>query len=47
MIIAVDHRSRNISLPIKAKDSKEETAALRQLANDSNVSAGTAVLALC
>ena len=44
MIIAVDRKSRNISLSIKAKDSKEETAALRQLANDSNVSAGTTSL---
>lgn len=44
MIIAIDRKSRNISLSIKAKDSKEETAALRQLANDSNVSAGTTSL---
>lgn len=44
MIIAIDRKSRNISLSIKAKDSKEETATLRQMSNDSNVSAGTTSL---
>jgi len=46
LIIAVDRKSRNISLSIKAKDSQEETAALRSLstANESNVSTGTTSL---
>jgi small subunit ribosomal protein S1 len=46
LIIAVDRKSRNISLSIKAKDSQEEGAAMRTLSagNESNVSAGTTSL---
>ncbi|BAK77992.1 ribosomal protein S1 [Pseudogulbenkiania sp. NH8B] len=45
VIIAVDRKSRNISLSIKAKDAQEEGAALRSLAaSDANVSAGTTSL---
>ncbi|WP_029770766.1 30S ribosomal protein S1 [Pseudogulbenkiania sp. MAI-1] len=45
VIIAIDRKSRNISLSIKAKDAQEEGAALRSLAaSDANVSAGTTSL---
>ncbi|TCP12571.1 SSU ribosomal protein S1P [Crenobacter luteus] len=46
VIIAVDRKSRNISLSIKAKDAAEESAALRShaAASDANVSAGTTSL---
>ena len=47
MIINVDRKTRNISLSIKAKDSAEETEAVRQHAKDepaSNTSAGLAGL---
>ncbi|HJV07184.1 MAG TPA: 30S ribosomal protein S1 [Chromobacteriaceae bacterium] len=40
VIIAVDRKSRNISLSIKAKDAQEDNAALKNLAVDS-ASAGT------
>lgn len=45
IIVAVDRKTRNINLSIKAKDSKDENAALRQLAQEnSNVSTGTTSL---
>ncbi|VEB43955.1 30S ribosomal protein S1 [Chromobacterium violaceum] len=40
VIVAVDRKSRNISLSIKAKDAQEDNAALKSLAVDS-ASAGT------
>ena len=40
MIINVDRKTRNISLSIKAKDSAEETEAVRQHAKDEPASAG-------
>ncbi|MBP7579815.1 30S ribosomal protein S1 [Vogesella perlucida] len=45
VIIAVDRKSRAISLSIKAKDAQEEKAAMSAIgAGDSNVSAGTTSL---
>ena len=45
VIIAVDRKSRNISLSIKAKDAQEEGAAMRSFAaSEANVSAGTTSL---
>ncbi len=43
MIIAVDRKSRSISLSIKARDAQEETAALKGLQSE-NVTAGTTSL---
>jgi small subunit ribosomal protein S1 len=41
VIIAVDRKSRNISLSIKAKDAQEENAALKSLSTVDSASAGT------
>ncbi|WP_174874998.1 30S ribosomal protein S1 [Vogesella oryzae] len=44
VIIAVDRKSRSISLSIKAKDMQEEKAAMAAVSSDANVSAGTTSL---
>ncbi|MCP9759866.1 30S ribosomal protein S1 [Aquitalea sp. S1-19] len=46
LIIAVDRKTRSISLSIKAKDAQDETAAMRNLTatSEANVSAGTTSL---
>ncbi|MEO2218916.1 30S ribosomal protein S1 [Chromobacterium vaccinii] len=41
VIVAVDRKSRNISLSIKAKDAQEETAAMKNLSTVDSASAGT------
>ncbi|KUM03377.1 30S ribosomal protein S1 [Chromobacterium subtsugae] len=41
VIVAVDRKSRNISLSIKAKDAQEENAAMKNLSTVDSASAGT------
>ncbi|MCD4487083.1 30S ribosomal protein S1 [Chromobacterium vaccinii] len=41
VIVAVDRKSRNISLSIKAKDAQEENAAMKSLSTVDSASAGT------
>ncbi len=44
VILSVDRKNRSISLSVKAKDAKEETDAIRQVASNANVSSGTTSL---
>ncbi|WP_434778888.1 30S ribosomal protein S1 [Neisseria sp. Ec49-e6-T10] len=44
VILSVDRKNRGISLSVKAKDAKEENAAVKQVTSNANVSSGTTSL---